>query len=311
MSKDKKIAVVGVGGVGGYFGGLLAKSGFNVTFFARGSNFKALKENGLVIESVNGNFEINPVQVSNNTSEIGQVELILLCVKSYQVEEVMSSIKPLVGEKTAILPIQNGIDAPNQLAKYFDEKNVLSGSCKIMSHQTSPGKIKHDGAGVIEFGEFKGPITSRVLEIKEILESAGIKAIPYDDVRIPLWSKMIFACPLSGLNSITRSTIGEIRSIPETRELLFKAMGEILNVAHKLGIGLKDNLPELLLGGIDGLKHNFTTSMALDIKHGKPSELHYQVGAISRIGMELGIETPINTFIYYSLLPLEIKARKK
>ena len=310
MWENKKIAVIGVGGVGGYFGGSLANNGLNVTFIARSSSFRILKEKGLKVESVNGNFTIKPINVLNNPSESGPVDLILVCVKSYQIEETINSIKPLMGEKTVIMPLQNGVDAPNQLANAFGKEHVVGGVCRIMTSQISPGVIKHLGASVIEFGEMSGPISERVQDITKMFEYAGIKSIPYDDFRVAQWSKMMFACPISGLNALTRSTIGELRSVPETRDLLLEAIKEIHRIAIKLGINLKDNLPEITLEGIDRLSPNFTTSLALDISNGRCSELDYQVGAVSRIGKELGVETPINTFIYHCLLPLEERARK-
>ena len=309
MMLIEKIAIIGVGGIGGYFGGMLANSGLNVSFIARGETLKSLKKNGLKIESVNGNINLRYVKVTNDANTLGSQDLILICVKAHQITDIFDLIKPLIGEDTIILPLQNGIDAPSQLAREFGN-HVIGGCCRILSEKIASGTIKHSGASIIEIGEINSPITNRILKTKQILESGGIKVIPYDDFRIAQWSKMMLVCSIGGITSVTRSTIGEILLISETSSLLFDSMNEINNLAKKLGINLKPNLPEIYFDGIKKLPTDTTTSLQRDIMTGKPSELHFQVGSVVKLGKELSVATPVNSYFYYSLLPLEMKARK-
>ncbi|MHA1976250.1 MAG: 2-dehydropantoate 2-reductase [Candidatus Hodarchaeales archaeon] len=311
MWKDKKIVVFGVGGVGGYFGGLLAKKGLNVTFIARGESLNIMKRKGLRVESVDGDFIINPVQVTDNPSEIGPVSLVMVCVKAPQVSEVVHLLKPLIGEETIILPLQNGVDTPSQLIEIYGLKNVVGGLCKVLSFKAGSGHIRHLGVSIIEFGEMEAKISSRVKELKDMFTSAGITAITHDDFPVALWAKMALICALGGVTAVTRSSIGTIRSLPETREMLEKSMLETVHVAQKLGINLSERIVDTMMGMLDGIPEESTTSLQRDIMEGRPSELHFLVGSIAKSGEKVGISVPINRFIYHSLLPMEIKAREK
>ncbi|MFW9992076.1 MAG: 2-dehydropantoate 2-reductase [Candidatus Odinarchaeota archaeon] len=311
MWTDKKIVVVGVGGVGGYFGGLLAKKGLNVTFIARGESLDVMKRKGLRVESVNGDFVINPVQVTDSYSDVGPASLVLVCVKTPQVDEVARLIKPLVDEHTVILPLQNGVDAPSQLIAIHGKKNVLGGSCKVLSFKVEPGHIRHSGVSIVDLGEMDGPVSSRVEEVRDLLAYAGIDAFAHDDFPTVLWTKMVFICATSGVSAVTRSTLGTIRSLPETREILVQSMQETVQVARGLGADLPDSTVDTLMQWTDSVPEDTMTSMQRDIMEGKPSELHYQVGAVVRYGEEIGIETPVNRFLYHSLLPMELRAAKK
>lgn len=310
MWEKKQIAVVGVGSVGGYFGGLLANAGLNVTFLARNETFEALKKFGLKIESSKKSFTINPVKVENNSVTVGPVDIVLIGVKSHQIDSVIDTIKPLIKEDTIILPLQNGIDAPLQLEKVFGD-HVIGGVCRTLCRKISPATVKHDSVSIIEFGELKTEITPRVTELKSILEYAGISAIPFNDFREAQWAKMMIVCPLSGVTSVTRSTIGQIRSIPETREMLITAIEEIFRLTIRLGINLNEKMPAYVLKSIDRLPDDITTSMQRDIMDGRPSELHFQVGTVVKIAEELGVYAPLNKYLYHTLIPFELKARNE
>ena len=308
MWEHKKIAVVGVGGVGGYFGGLLAYRGLNVSFLARNKTFEALKQFGLTIESLKISFTINPIKVENDSKNIGPVDVVLVAVKSHQIDSIIDTIKLLLKENTIILPLQNGIETPIQLAKVFGD-HVIGGVCRTLCMKISPTTIKHDSVSIIEFGELKSKITPRITELKSLLEYAGISAIAFDDFREAQWTKMMIVCPLSGVASVTRSTIGQIRSIPETREMLKLAIEEIFHITIQLGINLNENMPAFILKSIDRLPAYITTSMQRDIMDGKPSELYYQLGSVVRIAEEIGVHAPLNKYLFHSLIPFELKAR--
>jgi 2-dehydropantoate 2-reductase len=311
MWKNKKIVVYGVGGVGGYFGGLLAKKGFNVTFIARGETLEIMKHKGLRVESVDGDFVIHPVQVTDNPSEVGPVSLVMVCVKAPQVNEVGQLMKPLIDEETIILPLQNGVNAPSQLIEIHGQKNVVGGLCKVLSFKEGPGHIRHLGVSMIEFGEMKAKISPRIEELKELFTSAGITAITHEDFPVALWAKMALICALGGVTAVTRSPVGTIRSLHETREMLVKSMQETVQVAQKLGVNLSERVVDAMMGGVDTIPEVSTTSLQRDIMQGIPSELDFLVGSIAKIGEEIGIDVPINRFIYHSLLPMEMKAREK
>ena len=309
MWENKRIAVYGVGGVGGYFGGLLAKKGLDVTFIDMKETYEALKKSGLSVTSPNGSFSINPAKVEIDPCDVGQVDLILVCVKAYQIESIIDMLEPLIKANTIILPIQNGIDIPTQLEKVYSN-HVIGGVAKIFSKKTALNEVRHIADSEIEIGELHGSITPRILDLKKLLEYAGITVLAYNDFREAQWTKMMIVCPLSGVSSLTRSSVGLIRSIPETREMLKTAMEEILNLTIELGLNLNKNLPQFILKGIDQMPDDSTTSLQRDIMEGKPSELHFQVGSVVRVAEELGVYVPLNKFLYHSLIPFELKARK-
>jgi 2-dehydropantoate 2-reductase len=310
MWSGNKIVIYGVGGVGGFFGGLLAKKGLNVIFFARGENLQEMKQRGLRVESVDGDFIINPVQATDNPNEVGPADLVLVCVKAPQVKEITQQLKPFVIENTVILPLQNGVEAPRILADTFG-KNVIGGLCKVISHKAGPGHIRHSGVSLIEIGEMDGPISSRVEAVKELLASAGINVVIHDDFPVALWNKMVMICGWGGITTVTRSSIGVIRSIPEIREILENLMRETIKIAQGLGVKVSESIVETYLEFTDNLPYETTTSLQRDVMEGKPSELEFLLGSIVRFGKELGINTPISNFLYYSLLPQEMEARKK
>ncbi len=310
MWTDKKIVVYGVGGVGGYFGGRLAEKGLDVTFIARGETLKIMKLEGLKVDSIDGDFVVKPVKVTDNPHEVGIASLVIVCVKAPQVSEVAQAIIPMVDEQTIILPLQNGVDAPSILIKVHGKKNVLGGLCRLFSFKANPGHIRHVGyPPTIELGEMGEPISHRVKELKDLFTYAGINSVIHDDILDAMWIKMIFASAWMGVAAITRSPLGVIRSLPETREILVQSFTEIVNVAQKLGIKHPENLVDGMMKGIDSLPEDSTTSMQRDIMEGRPSELDFLVGAIVRIGKENNVETPVNRFIYNCLLPIELKAR--
>ncbi len=311
--KDKKIVIAGAGGIGLYFGGRLAQHGFNVFFLARGETKKLLKKHGLKIESINGDVEIKSVQVIDDPTTFGSVDFILVTVKTFQLEEIIPSLKPLVGPQTAIIPLENGIEAPNILGKNLGAEHVLGGLCMLSSFKTSPNSIKHVAINPsVTFGELQKPISPRVKELQEILEGAGVKTTITDEFLVPYWTKMTFISTIGGVGAITRVPVGIFRSVPETRVLIENVINEIIAVAQKSGANLvaKDTF-EYTLKTIDNLAPQTTASMQKDIMNNAPSELFEQTGTIVKLAKELGIDTPVNNFIFYSLLPSELEARKK
>lgn len=309
---DKKIVIAGAGGIGLYFGGKMIQNGYDVYFLARGETKKLLKSEGLKVESINGDFALEKVQVVEDPKTFGVADIIIVTVKTYQLEDILEQLKPMVGDSTTILPLENGVVAPTILGETLGLEKVIGGLCMISSFKTAPNKIKHQAIDpTITFGELKGPHTPRVDQIKEIFDKSEIKSTVNDDFMVPYWTKMTFITTISGIGAITRVPVGTFRSIPESRELVEQCVKEIVTVAQKSGVDVPFSLIDTTLKTIDSIPPHTTASMQRDIMNGLPSELYQQNGTIYNLGKKLGIETPINKFIFFSLLPSEQEARKK
>lgn len=306
-----RIAIFGSGGVGGYFGARLAQAGENVTFIARGEHLKAMQGRGLRVDSLAGNFSLDTVNATDKPGEVGEVDVILVGVKAWQVPEAAEAMRPMVGKNTCVVPLQNGVEAPAQLATVLGEAHVLGGLCGIIAFLVEPGHLRHAGAEpFITFGELDNRVTERVKELQQAIDNAeGAKANISSDIMVAMWDKFMFITALSGLGAVTRSPVGTFRSQPETREMLRQALTEAYEVARARGVSLAPDSVNATIARCDKLPEAGTTSMQRDIMAGRPSELEQQNGAVVRIGKEVGVETPINSFIYHSLLPMERRAR--
>jgi 2-dehydropantoate 2-reductase len=305
------IAVFGSGAVGGYFGGRLAEAGEDVRFIARGAHLAAISEHGLRVSSVDGDFLVHPARVTDDPARVGPVDVVLLGVKAWQVPGTADSMRPLVGERTFVVPLQNGIEAPGQLAAALGRDRVLGGLCHVLAYLGSPGHIRHTGVTPhIAFGELDGSGSARVEALREAFSrTRGISAEVSTDIGVAMWSKFLFITALGGVGAVTRAPIGVIRGQPESRELLRQALQEIYAVAVRNSIALPEDTVEKTLAFIDGLPAAGTASMQRDILGGRPSELEAQVGAVVRLGERLGIAVPVHRTIHAALLPLERRAR--
>lgn len=306
-----RIAVFGSGAVGGYFGGRLAEAGEEVHFIARGRHLAAIRERGLQVHSVDGDFLVEPGRFTGDPSSIGPVDVVLVGIKAWQIPEGAQAIRPLVAERTCIIPLQNGIEAPDQLAEVFGAGRVLGGLCRVLAWIEGPGIIQHAGVGpYIAFGELDGGSSSRAEILREAFSrTRGVNAEIPPDIRAAMWSKFVFIAALGGAGSLTRAPIGVIRSQPETRRLLEDALREIHAVALGHRIALPADTVETTLEFIDRLPADGTASMQRDIMQGRPSELEAQVGAVVRLGERAGVPVPVHRLIYSALLPHERRAR--
>jgi 2-dehydropantoate 2-reductase len=305
-----KVAVVGVGGVGGYFGGRLAKAGNDVVFITRGKTLDALRTSGLRVESINGDFSVPQVHAAKDAAATGQVDAILVGVKAWQVPEVAAQIAPLMGPNTLVLPLQNGVDAYEQLASAVGREHVLGGLCHIIAFVTAPGVIKHGGINpLITVGEWNNQHTARLEKLVATLKAAGIETRVPDDIQVALWDKFMYIASFAGVGAVTRAPIGTVRSVPEARSLLERAMREVVGLAHASGVALPDEAVTKAMKLVDSLPAEGTASMQRDIAAGKPSELGALSGAVVRLAREKRVSTPIHEFIYAALLPSEMKAR--
>jgi 2-dehydropantoate 2-reductase len=306
-----RVAIVGAGGVGGYFGGRLAEAGASVVFIARGAHLDALRREGLQVESIAGDFAVRPAEATDDVASIGTVDVVLVCVKAWQVPEVAASLLPMLRPDTVVVPLQNGVEAAGQLASVVGRDRVLGGLCRIVSYVAGPGRIRHAGVSPrIEFGEMDGNRSERVAALRALLETArGLSVGTPDDITAALWEKFLFIAPVSGVGAVTRAPVAVSRSIPETRAMLEAAMREVFDLARARGIAIADDAVARTLAYVDGLPADATASMQRDIMGGLPSELEYQTGAVVRLGRQARVPVPVNECLYRSLLPAELKAR--
>jgi 2-dehydropantoate 2-reductase len=305
-----KIAIFGTGAVGGYFGGRLAQAGEQVIFIARGKHLEALQTNGLKVESINGDFTVHPVQATDDPSQAGIVDMVIVGVKAWQVPEAAEAMRPMVGPQTFVVPLQNGVDAPAQLAAVLGAEHVLGGLCGLMSFVVGPGHIRHAGIDpFVNFGELDNRTSDRTERLRQAFARANVNVDIPPDIHVAMWRKFLFIVSTSGMGALTRSPVGTYRELPETRKMLEQAMQEVFQVARASNIDLPADAVSAALAFIDGLPAGGTASMQRDIMEGRPSELEAQNGAVVRLGREVGVDTPLNAFIYHSLLPMELRAR--
>jgi len=306
-----RIAVYGSGGVGSYFGGRLAQIGQDVVFIARDENLAALRSNGLRVGSIAGDFVIDKVQATNNPAEIDTVDYVLCCVKAWQVPAAARAIKPMVGPDTLVVPLQNGVEAPDQLIAELGRDHVLGGLCAIVAFQAGPGHIKHSGANpLIRFGHLDNHADPRVNALSEIFNHcSGVKSSIPDDMLVAMWMKFMLITPWSGLGAVSRAPIGVLLEQTETRELLVEAAEEVYRLGVARGIALPEDSVDMTMETLEGITPNSTTSMQRDLVRGRPSELDAQNGAVVRLAQQAGLDTPVNRYFLYSLRSLELRAR--
>jgi 2-dehydropantoate 2-reductase len=311
--KSMKVAIVGAGGVGGYFGGRLAQAGEDVVFIARGEHLRTMTRKGLRVDSINGDFRIDPAKATDDPKIVGKVDYILVAVKSWQLNEATEKMRPMVGKTTSIVPLLNGVEAPAQLSRAFGAARVLGGLCSLISMFTGPGHISHVGAHPqISFGELKRNPSKRVERLRNAFSrTEGVQVTVPEDIHVAMWNKFLLIAPWGGLGALTRAPIGVTRSLPETRDLLEHSMEEVYLLARARKVDMERESIDQAMAFIDNLPYGGTASMQRDILAGRPSELDAQNGAVVRLGKETGVATPVNGMIYSSLLPLEMRARKQ
>jgi 2-dehydropantoate 2-reductase len=308
-----KVAIVGAGGVGGYFGGRLAQAGEDVVFITRGEHLRAMTSKGLRVDSINGDFRVDPAKATDDPATVGEVDYILVAVKSWQLQEAIETMRPMVGEKTSIVPLLNGVEAPDQLSRVFGAERVLGGLCSVISMIAGPGHVSHVGAHpMITFGELNHRRSDRGERLRNAFSrTEGVQVKIPEDIHVSMWKKFLLIAPWGGLGALTRAPVGVTRSLPETRALLEHAMEEIHLVAQARKVAMERESINQAMAFIDNLPYEGTASMQRDIMAGRPSELDAQNGAVVRLGKEAGVATPVNGMFYSSLLPLEMRARKQ
>ena len=288
--------------MGGYFGGRLARAGHDVTFIARGEHLQAIRTTGLRVDSRDGDFVIYPARATDDVSEVGEPDLVVLGVKAWQVPEAARAIKPIVGSNTTVLPLQNGVEAVPQLVEELGAQNVVGGLCRIVSFVVEPGHIRHAGfTPSVIIGELDNQRTDRIVNIEQVFKRAGLEITIAADIQVALWMKFLFITSFSGVGAMANAPAGVVRGDPKWRTQILKAMEEIYTLAHARGINLPPDSIDTVMRAVDALPEDATSSMQRDIAAGKPSELEAQNGAVVRMAHETGIAVPTHTVIYETL----------
>ena len=303
-----KICVIGTGGVGGYFGGRIAEAGYDVTFVARGEHLKAIQDNGLEVKSINGDFLIHPAKATHNPDTT--FDLIILAVKVWQIDALQPMIKKIATEDTILLPVENGIDAPDVLKQWVNPSQVLGGLCRIFSWIDAPGVIRHDAFDPsITFGELDNRLTYRVKEIAAVFEKSNIKCHIAEDIDLEMWRKFLFITSSSAMGALTRVPFGVFMKIPETRQLLTDVLSEMIDVGIAKGVKVTKAMINEIMTFCDKMPGDASTSLQRDIMAGKPSELEAQMGTVVRLADELNVKIDHCRQVYTALLPQEKVAR--
>ncbi len=305
-----RIAIYGPGGAGGYFGARLARAGEDVVFIARGEHLGAIRADGLRVDGVDGDFVVRPAVATDDPSRAGPVDVVIVGVKTWQLPEAAQAMRPLIGPETIVVPLQNGVEAPEQLAAVLGRDRVLGALARVFSLVVAPGRIRRlGGPAEITFGELDDRPSDRTQRLRETLSRAGLGATISANIHAALWEKFLFIVPIGGVGAVTRAPLGVVRSIPETRLLLEQGMREILDVAHARNIPLGPDMVARTTAVVDALPADATMSMQRDIAAGRPSELDAWNGAVVRMGRQTGVPTPLHDVLYRCLLPLEWRAR--
>ena len=304
-----RIAVFGTGGAGGYFGAQLARAGEDMSFIARGEHLRAIRADGLRIETPAGEIVVQPAQATDDPAQVGAVDAVLLGVKTWQVEQAAQAMRPMIGAGTFVVPLQNGVEAASQLAAVLGPERVLGGTCGTFSWVTGPGRIRSIGAAhFIRFGELDRPPSERAERLRAAFARAGVKAEVPADIQQALWSKFLLVASFGGMGALTRAPIGVIRSLPETRAMLEQCMREVFALARSRGVALAGSAVADTMAVVDSLAAGATTSLQRDIAEGKRSELEAWNGAVVRLARESGVPVPLHQTIYHAMLPQQLGA---
>lgn len=300
------IAVVGVGGIGGYFGGLLAAAGQDVRFLARGATLAALRRDGLSVASGDNVLAAPHVRASDDPHELGAVDFVLLCVKTPQLPAAVAALDPLLGADTVVITIQNGVEAPEWVADRIGRDRVLPGLVQVVATKVGPAAVRHvGGPGALGFAEWDGRTSERVLRLRAALQDAQVPSPDLGDIWAAMWGKFLLVVPIGSVGAAAGATMGELRSRAGSRNLLIAGMREIHDIATKLGVALPANAVDNAIEFMDRQPAHVTTSLQQDILAGRPSELDAWTGAVVRLADRAGTAAPIHETLY-ELLSLRV-----
>lgn len=305
-----RIAVVGAGGVGGYFGAVFARAGHDVTFIARGETLAALQTRPLVVRDVGGDFEV-AVRATDRPADVGPVDLVLLAVKAYDQDEAARAARPMVGPESAVLAIQNGVDHGERVAAVFGPEVTLAGATFVVAHREAPGVVRRtDPAQRIDFAPVSPQGRARAERVASALHDAGVEARVVEDLPSTLWRKLALVDVTSTLGCLTRAPLGVWLSAPESRELMLRTAREVEAVAVARGLPL-GGVAEETVAMLERVQPSLEPSMLVDLRNGRPLEIDAIQGAVGRHGRAVGVATPVNDIVYAALAPLHRQALRR
>jgi 2-dehydropantoate 2-reductase len=303
-----RFLVMGAGGIGGFFGAMLANAGEDVWFVARGPHYEAMKQHGLQIVSTVGSFTVPPATIVQDPSSVGQTDIVLFCVKSYDTESAAEQLTEVVDEKSLVISLQNGVDNVEKISRHIPRTKVYGGAAYISSRITAPGQITEVGSFQrIVFGPMGRAAHPSAEDVHARLVRAGIKCTLVDDIRMELWRKLIFIASMGSLTALSRLNHGDIVRNPQTRALMFDAMREVQAVAVKQGVSVEPVDEPRVLEGLKRFSDDTRSSMYFDLMSERPMEIEALNGTVVRLGEQLGIPTPIHRMIYAVLLPYHLR----
>ncbi|WP_331235621.1 2-dehydropantoate 2-reductase [Natronorarus salvus] len=306
-----KIAVYGAGGVGGYFGGRLARAGADVHLVARGEHLDAIRRDGLRVESVRGDFEVD-LPATDDPASIGPCDVVLVTVKSYDTDEVAAELEPLLREETAVVSLQNGLDNEERLSATIGSDRVVGGVAYVFSTIHEPGVIEHTGGpATFTFGELDGTRSERGERLLEWCERAdGMDATLSGSIRTVLWEKAAFICAQAGMTAAVRLPLGRIRDTEESWEMYRRIVEEVCRVGRATGVDLPQGTVDRWMEFADDLDDDSYSSLHYDVTHDKPVELEALHGAVVRRGRENDVAVPANEAVYAILRPWAVRNRR-
>lgn len=305
-----RIAIVGAGGVGAYFGARLQAAGNDVAFLARGAQLAALRTGGLSLTGRSGELHLPKVEASDDLAVLGPADAVLVAVKSWQLAEVAPQLAPLVGPDTVVVPLLNGVEAADELAAALGPAPVAAGLCGIVSFLVAPGHVHHEGVDpYIKMGELDDRPSPRLERLVAALIAAGVRAEVAPNIRAALWQKLLFIAPVSAVAALVRAPLGRWRHLTGPRGLAADAMREVVAVAAARGVALAAGAVERTLANLDAIEPTSTPSLQRDFEAGRRSELDAQIGAVVRLGAAAAVPTPASSLLHDCLLPQELAAR--
>jgi 2-dehydropantoate 2-reductase len=299
-----RIAIIGAGGVGGYYGARLAAAGTDVTFLARGAHLAAMRANGLRVTSPLGDVHLPRVSATDDPTTVGSVDCVFLTVKQYDSDAAMALIPPLLGPETVVIPFQNGVESVGMLASRFDPARVAGGTTYISAVIDAPGAIRHTTSDRLIFGEVDGSRSPRLQRLYDACVAAGIHPTLSDRIEVEIWTKFCHLSVFSGMTGVTRLPVGPIAEDPDLAAMWQAALLESLAVARARGIALAHDFVETTMAFVRRWPPQMKSSMLEDLERGRRLELPWLSGAVVRLGREVGVETPVHRFITTVLGPL-------
>ena len=298
-----RIAVVGAGGVGGYFGGRLAASGADIHFLARGAHLQAMRASGLRIVSPKGDVHVPRINASDDPGAIGPADVVLFAVKMYDIEPAARALAPLLGPNTIVLPFQNGVDGVDIVTRAVGRAHAGGGTCYVSAAIAEPGVIRHTAMDHLIFGELDGSRSARLEALLDACRKTNFQTTLSEHIDVDVWTKFTRLSVLSGMTAVTRSPLGVVMNDPDLRAMLLGAVAEAMAVAHAKGVPVRNDIVEDVAKAYDALPPQTKASMLVDLENRRRLELPWLSGAVVRIGKEMGVPTPIHGFIAAVLKP--------